>query len=44
MAKRLLEDQLIKYENIKEEIRFITNSDGYYISENGNIYVDYGNN
>lgn len=44
MAKRLLKNQLIKYENIKEEIRFITNSDGYYISENGNIYVDYGNN
>lgn len=44
MAKRLLENQLIKIENIKEEIRFITNSDGYYISENGNVYVDYGNN
>lgn len=43
MAKRLLQDQLINKNNINEEIKYINNSDGYFISENGNVYVDYGN-
>lgn len=37
-------DCLINKNNIQEEIRYIDNSEGYYISENGNVYVDYGNN
>jgi hypothetical protein len=44
MARRLMLDSLIDLKNIKEEIKYITDSDGYYISENGNVYVDYGNN
>lgn len=43
MAKRLLSNQLIYKTNILEVIAYITNSDGYFISENGNVYVDYGN-
>ena len=43
MAKRLLTDSLIKINNIHEEIRYIEDSDGYYISENGNVYAYYGN-
>lgn len=42
MAKRLLLDYLIHKNKIKEQIKYIKNSDGYYISENGNVYVDYG--
>lgn len=44
MTKRLLQDKLISKENIKEKIKLIKNSDGYYISENGNVYINYGNN
>lgn len=43
MAKRKLKDKLIKRESIKENIVLIENSDNYYISDNGNVYVDYGN-
>lgn len=44
MAKRLLKDKLINLKDIKEKIKLIDNSDNYYISENGNIYVYYNNN
>ena len=44
MARRKLEDKLIYKDCIKEEIKKIAESDNYYISENGNVYVDYGNN
>ena len=43
MAKRLLLDQLIHESSIKEKIEYIKDSDDYYISESGNVYVDYGN-
>lgn len=43
MAKRKFENKLIHKKNIHEEIKLIPNSKGYYVSINGNIYVDYGN-
>lgn len=39
MSKRKLTDQLIQ--NIDEEIQYIKDSDNYYISINGNVYVKY---
>lgn len=44
MAKRLFTNLLVPYEDIKEEIRYITDSDNYYISESGKVYINYGNN
>ena len=44
MAKRKLNNQLISKNQITEEIRFIQDSDNYYISENGNVYVLYEHN
>ena len=41
MAKRLLTEQLINIKNISEEIKYIKDSDNYFISENGNVYVEY---
>lgn len=41
MARRNFRDKLIKRENITEEIRFINGSDNGYISENGNVYIEY---
>ena len=37
MSKRKLTDELIQ--NIDEEIQYIKDSDDYYISTNGNVYV-----
>ena len=37
-------EKLIKKEEINEEIRLIKNSLTDYISPNGNVYKDYGNN
>lgn len=39
MSKRKLTEQLIP--NIDEKIQYIKNSDNYYISINGNVYVKY---
>lgn len=44
MARRKLTDKLIDKSCITEEIKLIPNSKGYYISKNGNVYSDYGNN
>lgn len=44
VAKRLLTEHLININDIAEEIKYIQGSDDYYISENGNVYVNYGNN
>lgn len=44
MARRNMTNKLIKRTDIKEEIRLIKNSETDYISSNGNIYKDYGNN
>lgn len=44
MAKQLLTEFLVSRKYIKEEIRYIKDSDDYYMSENGKVYVDYGNN
>lgn len=41
MARRNFKEKLIKREDIKEEIKRIRDSDNGYISENGNIYVEY---
>ena len=43
MAKRNLEDKLIKREDITDEIKPIKNSVNAYVSTQGDIYVDYGN-
>ena len=39
-----LKDYLIKREDIKEEIKLIDGSETDYVSENGNIYKNYGDN
>jgi hypothetical protein len=44
MAKRNLSNKLINKEEIKDEIRFIEGSENAYISNMGDIYIDYGNN
>lgn len=44
MARRKLENKLIDIQSIHEVIKPIPNSCGYYISNIGNVYVDYGNN
>lgn len=44
MARRMLTNLLVPCEGIKEEICYIKDSDGYYISENEKVYVNYGNN
>lgn len=43
MARRKLENKLINKKDIHEEIKLIPDSNKYYVSVNGNIYVDYGN-
>lgn len=37
-------DKLISIKDIKERIKKIDNSDGYFISENGNVYREYEDN
>ena len=43
MAKRNFTEKLVKREDIKEELRLIVDSNIYYITPTGNIYIDYGN-
>ena len=44
LARRNMIEKLIKKEDINEEIKLIKNSLTDYISPNGNVYKDYGNN
>jgi hypothetical protein len=43
MAKRLLKNNLIKSEDISEQLKLINGSQTCYVTPAGNIYVDYGN-
>ena len=43
MACKKYTDQLIERKTINEDIRPITGSNNHYVSENGNIYKDFGN-
>jgi hypothetical protein len=42
MAKRLLKNNLIKSEDINEQLTLISGSQTCYITPTGNVYVDYG--
>lgn len=44
MARKLQKHKLIKLNDINEKIKLIDDSDTDYISENGNVYKDYGDN
>ena len=44
MARRKMTKYLIKRENIKEEMRKIEGSLNDYITPNGKVFTDYGNN
>ena len=44
MARRKMTDKLIAREAIKEELRLIVGSETDYITPNGKIYKNYGNN
>lgn len=44
MARRNLENKLIYKTDIKEELRLIDESLTDYVTPNGLVYVDYGNN
>lgn len=39
-----LAEKLINKENINETLKFIDESVNAYVSDNGNVYIDYGNN
>lgn len=39
---RIFKKDLININDLKEEIRYIKDSDNYYISENGNVYHRFG--
>lgn len=43
MAKRKLDDKLIPYNSISEELRKISDSTNAYITPSGKVYFDYGN-
>lgn len=43
MAKRKLDDKLIPYNSISEELRKISGSANAYITPSGKVYFDYGN-
>lgn len=44
MARRKLKGKLINKSDIHEELKIISDSENAYISPNGNIYFDYGDN
>ena len=44
MAKRILKDRLIKKEDIGKELGKIQCSDVDYVTKDGEVYCDYGNN